>query len=52
VVGTGGVSLTALIFAKAAGTITIIKFSSNEKLVNAKNQFGADYVINYKTHPD
>ncbi|KAI9833932.1 MAG: hypothetical protein M1819_003441 [Sarea resinae] len=50
--GTGGVSLTALIFAKAAGATTIITSSSDEKLEYVKSKFGVDYTINYKTHPD
>ena len=44
--------MTALIFAKAAGAITIITSSSDEKLEYAKSKLGADYTINYKTHPD
>ncbi|KAI0384112.1 hypothetical protein F5Y04DRAFT_293472 [Hypomontagnella monticulosa] len=50
--GTGGVSLTALIFAKAAGATTIVTSSSDKKLEYVKSTFGADYTINYKTHPD
>ncbi|CZR62994.1 related to zinc-containing alcohol dehydrogenase [Phialocephala subalpina] len=50
--GTGGVSLTALIFAKAAGATTIITSSSDKKLEYVKSKFGADYTINYKTHPN
>ncbi|KAH6890282.1 hypothetical protein B0T10DRAFT_596404 [Thelonectria olida] len=50
--GTGGVSLTGLIFAKAAGATTIITSSSDEKLEVAKTKYGADYTINYKTHPN
>ncbi|XXH05653.1 hypothetical protein Hte_012088 [Hypoxylon texense] len=50
--GTGGVSLTALVFAKAAGATTIITSSSDEKLEYVKAQFGVDHTINYKTHPD
>ena len=50
--GTGGVSLTALMLAKAAGATTIITSSSDEKLEYVKSKFGADYTINYKTHPD
>jgi len=48
--GTGGVSITALVFAKAAGAKTIITSSSDEKLQRAK-LLGADHLINYKTHP-
>jgi NADPH:quinone reductase-like Zn-dependent oxidoreductase len=47
-----GVSLTALIFARAAGATTIITSSSDEKLEHVKSKFGADYTINYKTHPN
>lgn len=50
--GTGGVSLTALIFAKAAGATTIITSSSDEKLAYIRSTFGADHTINYKTQPD
>ncbi|KAI6088095.1 hypothetical protein F4821DRAFT_277364 [Hypoxylon rubiginosum] len=50
--GTGGVSLTALIFAKAAGATTIITSSSDDKLEYVKANLGVDYTINYKTHPD
>ncbi len=49
--GTGGVSLFALQFAKAAGATVIITSSSDEKLVRAK-ALGADVTINYRTHPD
>ncbi len=49
--GTGGVSLFALQFAKAAGATVIITSSSDEKLARAKT-LGADVTINYKTHPD
>ncbi|KAI8886367.1 putative zinc-type alcohol dehydrogenase-like protein [Backusella circina FSU 941] len=50
--GTGGVSITALILAKAAGAVTIITSSSDEKLKYVKEKYGADYTINYKTYPD
>ncbi|TVY82204.1 Zinc-type alcohol dehydrogenase-like protein [Lachnellula suecica] len=50
--GTGGISLVALIFAKAAGATTIITSSSDEKLARARSEFGADYTINYTTHPN
>ncbi|KAH0847649.1 hypothetical protein AYO21_02921 [Fonsecaea monophora] len=50
--GTGGVALTALVFAKAAGATTIITSSSDEKLAKVKDTYGADHTINYKTHPD
>jgi NADPH:quinone reductase-like Zn-dependent oxidoreductase len=51
-IGTGGVSLTALIFTKVAGAITIVTSSSDEKLQYVKSKFGADYTINYKTYPN
>ncbi|GKU08949.1 hypothetical protein FLAG1_10044 [Fusarium langsethiae] len=50
--GTGGVSITATILAKAAGATVIITSSSDEKLALAKTKFGADHGINYKTSPD
>lgn len=50
--GTGGVSLTGLIFAKAAGATTIITSSSDAKLDQIKQRYGVDHTINYKTHPD
>ncbi|KPM41143.1 hypothetical protein AK830_g5446 [Neonectria ditissima] len=50
--GTGGVSITATILAKAAGATVIITSSSDKKLALAKSKFGADYGINYKTEPD
>ncbi|KIW99525.1 uncharacterized protein Z518_11264 [Rhinocladiella mackenziei CBS 650.93] len=50
VLGTGGVSLTALILAKAAGATTIITSSSDEKLEYVRATYGADHTINYKTH--
>ncbi|KAE8320236.1 hypothetical protein BDV41DRAFT_570396 [Aspergillus transmontanensis] len=49
--GTGGVSITGLILAKAAGAKTIITSSSDEKLEIVKKKYGADITINYKTHP-
>ncbi|KAE9362791.1 NAD(P)-binding protein [Stipitochalara longipes BDJ] len=52
VLGTGGVSVTALIFAKAAGATTIVTSSSDTKLEYVKSNFGADYTVNYKTHPN
>jgi NADPH:quinone reductase-like Zn-dependent oxidoreductase len=48
--GTGGVSIFGLQFAKAAGARVIITSSSDEKLERAK-VLGADHVINYKTEP-
>jgi NADPH:quinone reductase-like Zn-dependent oxidoreductase len=49
--GTGGVSIFALQFAKAAGARVIITSSSDEKLARAK-ELGADEGINYKQNPD
>lgn len=49
--GTGGVSIFALQFAKAAGAKTIITSSSDEKLEMAK-ELGADHTVNYKEFPD
>ncbi len=48
--GTGGVSIFALQFAKAAGLKTIITSSSNEKLQRAQS-LGASEVINYQFQP-
>jgi len=49
--GTGGVSIFALQFAKAAGARVIATSSSDDKLARAQD-LGADHVINYKTTPD
>lgn len=49
--GTGGVSIFALQFAKAAGAEVIITSSSDEKLDRAK-QLGADHTINYTATKD
>ena len=49
--GTGGVSMFGLQFAKAQGAHVIITSSSDEKLAKAK-ALGADEGINYKTHPE
>jgi NADPH:quinone reductase-like Zn-dependent oxidoreductase len=49
--GTGGVSIFALQFAKILGAKVIITSSSDEKLAQAK-QLGADETINYKTFPN
>src|ERR1700742_3510422 len=49
--GTGGVSIFALQFAKAAGARVIITSSINDKLARAK-ELGADEGINYKEFPD
>ncbi|MGH9582239.1 MAG: zinc-dependent alcohol dehydrogenase family protein, partial [Bryobacteraceae bacterium] len=49
--GTGGVSIFALQFAKAAGLRTIVISSSDEKLARAKD-LGADCAVNYKRTPE
>ncbi len=49
--GTGGVSIFALQFAKVLGAKVIITSSSDEKLARAK-QLGANETINYKTFPN
>ncbi len=49
--GTGGVSLFALQFAKLFGARVIATTSSDEKAARLK-QLGADEVINYKATPD
>lgn len=50
--GTGGVSVTGLLLAKAAGARTIITSSSDDKLAYVQKKYGADYTINYKTQPN
>lgn len=50
VLGTGGVSLFALQFAKAHGARVIVTSSSDEKLERAR-VMGADEVINYRSIP-
>jgi NADPH:quinone reductase-like Zn-dependent oxidoreductase len=49
--GTGGVSIFGLQFAKLHGARAIITSSSDDKLARAK-ALGADETINYKTTPD
>ncbi|MCA9037877.1 MAG: NAD(P)-dependent alcohol dehydrogenase [Planctomycetaceae bacterium] len=49
--GTGGVSLFALQFAKMHGARVIITSSSDDKLMKAR-QLGADETINYRTTPE
>jgi len=49
--GTGGVSIFALQFAKAAGARVIITSSSDDKLKHAR-ELGASDGVNYKQHPD
>ena len=51
VLGTGGVSMFALQFARAAGARVIATSSSDEKLARAKS-LGATDLINYRTHPE
>lgn len=50
VLGTGGVSLFALQFAKAAGA-RVIATSSSEQKLEKLTRLGADAVINYKSVP-
>ena len=49
--GTGGVSIFAVQFAKAAGATVVATSSSAEKLARLKD-LGADHLINYKETPD
>ncbi|WP_047129046.1 zinc-dependent alcohol dehydrogenase family protein [Xanthomonas arboricola] len=51
VLGTGGVSIFALQFAKAMGATVIATSSSDEKLAKAR-ALGADHVINYREHAE
>jgi len=51
VLGTGGVSVMALQFAKLMGATVIATSSSDEKLIRAR-ALGADHTINYKAHED
>ncbi len=48
--GTGGVSVSALQFSKMLGAEVIMTSSSNKKLERAK-ELGADHLINYKETP-
>ncbi|WP_377700939.1 NAD(P)-dependent alcohol dehydrogenase [Pseudoduganella sp. UC29_71] len=48
--GTGGVSIFALQFAKASGATVILASSSEAKLERA-GQLGADHLINYRATP-
>ncbi len=50
VLGTGGVSLFALQFAKAHGARVLVTSSSDEKLEHAR-RLGADEIINYRSSP-
>lgn len=49
--GTGGVSISGLQIAHAAGFKTIVTSSSDEKLEKAKSM-GADFIINYRSNPE
>ncbi|KOC15726.1 putative alcohol dehydrogenase, zinc-containing [Aspergillus flavus AF70] len=49
--GTGGVAIAGLQIGKASGAKVIITSSSDSKLAQAK-ELGADYTINYRTHPN
>lgn len=49
--GTGGVAMAALQIAKANGAFVAITSSSDAKLEQAR-KLGADYTVNYSTHPD
>ena len=51
VLGTGGVSIFALQFAKAMGATVVATSSSDEKLERVR-AMGADHTVNYRTHPD
>lgn len=49
--GTGGVSIFALLLGKALGARVVITSSSEEKLARAR-EFGADGTVNYREVPD
>lgn len=49
--GTGGVSIFAIQFARAAGARVIATSSSDDKLAKARS-LGAHETINYRAHPD
>lgn len=51
ILGTGGVAIFALQFAKMIGATAIVTSSSDDKLSRAK-ALGADHTINYKTNSD
>jgi NADPH:quinone reductase-like Zn-dependent oxidoreductase len=51
VLGTGGVSIFALQFAKMMGARVVVTSSSDDKLARAR-ALGADHTINYKTQTD
>src|SRR3954466_912597 len=50
--GTGGVSITTLILAKAAGASVIVTSSSDEKLAMVTSKYGAHHSINYRKTTD
>jgi NADPH:quinone reductase-like Zn-dependent oxidoreductase len=50
VLGTGGVAVFALQFAKMAGATVVVTSSSDEKLARAQ-ALGADHVVNYRSTP-
>jgi NADPH:quinone reductase-like Zn-dependent oxidoreductase len=50
-IGTGGVAIFGLQFAKLAGAKAIVVSSSDQKLARAR-ELGADGGVNYKTHAD
>jgi NADPH:quinone reductase-like Zn-dependent oxidoreductase len=50
--GTGGVSIFAIQFAKAVGAKVIATTSSNEKSKMLREILGVDHVINYRKTPD
>jgi NADPH:quinone reductase-like Zn-dependent oxidoreductase len=49
--GTGGVSIFALQFAKAMGATVIVTSSSDAKLERVR-ELGADHTVNYKQNPE
>src|SRR6266404_463751 len=51
VLGTGGVSIFALQFAKSMGATVIATSSSDEKLERARS-LGADHAVNYRRHKE
>ena len=51
ILGTGGVAIFALQFAKAMGATAIVTSSSDDKLARAR-AMGADFTVNYKTDPE
>ena len=51
ILGTGGVSLFALQFAKASGATVILVSSSDTKLERGR-ALGADHLVNYRATPD